>query len=404
MRQIKALFLALTLFMYAVSAAACTSTPPDYDDQYKSLTDYQYFYQSQGEPQHITAGEDGYYFLNANYIYYADKKTMKPVLLDNNPNSDCLRGSKPSDCNAYVDIQPAYPGFLSYYKGKLYTIQNQAGYEKTLTGAELIEISKDGAKRRSLLKLNSAPLAIAIHRGKVYYTLSEYDKKSNSNYQIMEMNLTGSRNKPRTVYKGNMPQGNIMDLLPYGKNLYFLEFYKDHYRTMRYDLESHSLSRMFGDDDSRNPWIVGISGQKMMLQLFNGNIEDQSNWGAYMSDLMGSIPQPLPIQRNFLSVFHWDGKYTFAYPAWGYLDQYAQYKEKYKDVKKEMTVYDKNGDPIQTVDITPLPVDYHLSPGDEHYMFIQYKPSGRQIVAIIDKSKLSSKDASMQTLIETNLP
>ncbi len=381
--------------------AGCSGTKMDYSNQFDPATDFQYYFQGQGEPQHITASETGYYFLNGNYIYYTDKDTINPVLLDNNPASDCLQvkvGQKPSNCNAYVDIELSYPGFLSYYGNKLYTIQNQAGYEKTLSGAELLEISKDGSKRKSLLKFNFAPLAIAIHRGTLYYTVRDYDKQSEVDYKIMKFELNGNFNKPKEIYQGKLPEGNIMDLIPYGKNLYFLEFYKNHYRTMRYDLQTEELSRMFTKDENLNPSIDGISNDKLMFRFFNGDIEDPNYWIPYISDLEGEDPVPLKIEQTFFPYTHWDGRYIFTRPVWGYTQQLG---EKYKDIPNEMKVYDDKLNVVDRFDLSFLPVDEHLLPGDDEYLFFQYNKGDLQTIRYLNKKELGTGKATIKTLIET---
>lgn len=396
------------MMMYAVAFCLIISigltgcqNAANYDNTYHSETDYPYMFHVQGAGQSIAASNNGYYFLNGNFIYYTDKTQMKPVLLDNRPDSDCLTATEPNqieNCNAYVKIED-YIGFLAYSEEKVYTIESTSLLGENNESAkrmELIERSKDGATRKSKLTFDFAPESIAIHRGIVYYSSRDYSKSSELDYQIKQFNLKSSSAKSKTIYNGELPEGHILDIIPYGKNVYFLESAKNMYRTMRYDIQNKEISRMFSDDDKDNPSIGGIFNNQLLFSYFYGDPDDEKAWIQYASDLEGNQIKALPIKTDFMQNLYASGKYIYVRPVWFYMSL-----EKYKHLKHEMAVYDEQYQPVDQLDLSFLPLDHQLVVGDDNYMFIKYQENNTSYLQYLNKAEIGSGNASFKPLIET---
>ncbi|MNO45928.1 hypothetical protein D3C76_362070 [compost metagenome] len=387
----------------ALIFTGCTTAPPDYSNEYNPDTDYQYFYHEQSVGIRTGASKDGYYFLNNNYIYYMDKKSMKPVLLDNRPDSDCLRkeGTNPiENCNAYVAQYAGDKDFLNYYNGKLYTIASSTVTEKDkqVDRAELIELSKDGTKRRKILTFEFIPQAIAIHRGVVYYSSMDYAANSDRKYQIKQLHLDQRSAKPEVIYEGTQDNGYIVDIIPYGKNVYILEMGTNLYHVLRYDIQDQTFTPLFDDDDNSNELIGGITNQKLIFTKFYGNPLDERSWSFYEANLEGEHVRTLPIKRDFLSQVYADNQFVYARTAWYYLT--PELAEGKSD-PNQMNVYDLNYELIDSFDVSFLPMNHTIFVGDDNYMFVHYAEDGKELIAVLDKSQIGAGKAAFHTLIET---
>ncbi|WP_114498276.1 hypothetical protein [Fontibacillus phaseoli] len=382
----------------------CAGTPADYSNEYNPDTDYQYFLHEQGPGIRIGASKDGYYFLNNKYIYYMDKTTMKPVLLDNRPDSDCLKKEDTNpieNCNAYVAQYAGPKDFLSYYNGKLYIIASDTVTErdKQVDRAQLLELSKDGTERRKILTFEFIPQAIAIHRGVVYYTSMDFDQNSDGKYQIMQFRLGQRSAKPEVIYEGTQEKGHITDMIPYGKNVYILEWGINMYRTLRYDIQDQTVTPMYDEDDENsNEGIAGIMDQKLLFDKFYGDPLDERSWHFYESNLEGEDVRTLPIKRDFMSSVYADQKHFFARTAWYYLTpELAEGRMN----PNQIDVYDLDYKLVDSIDVSFLPMDHTIITGDENNMFVHYGEDGKKIIAVLDKSQIGSGKAAFRTLIET---
>ena len=68
------LFIVIILYIGLMGCKADTN----FENSYNPETDYQYLYHRQGLLISMADSGDGYYFLNGQHIYYADKDDMKP--------------------------------------------------------------------------------------------------------------------------------------------------------------------------------------------------------------------------------------------------------------------------------------------------------------------------------------
>src|SRR5690606_14420552 len=141
--------------------------------------------------------EQGYYLLNGDYLYFIDKLSATPVLLDNRPDHECLVAQDGDNCNAYVSLLNQESVLLQLYKDHLYTIEYHFTTESKpsmngfFTGYfELVKRDPDGSNRKVLTSLRHATITGAgIHRGYLYYSVVDYDKDNNQKYQIFRQSL-----------------------------------------------------------------------------------------------------------------------------------------------------------------------------------------------------------------------
>lgn len=378
----------------------CKDGKMDLSNDYNPETDFPYLFRQQGSNLTIAPSSNGYYFLNENYLYYADKSTMKPVLLDNRPDSQCLKESKEDlgkNCLAYINMIGEQSSFLAYYKGKIYTLQMKPsleGDEKFVMKSELLQLSNDGTNRKSVFTFDTLPIALAIHRDRVYYVVQEYDKNSKLRYELRSFTL--SSNKSELIYKGVYSDGGIQDLFAYGKNLYFTEHGKNITKTMRYDIESKTVSPIFKDDKAIQSTLEGIANKRLLFSYFYGDIEDEKAKVLYSSDLEGNSVEKMPLNRDFLSNFYADGQHLYARPVWFYLTN-----DKYKSIPNTMTVYDSNGQTAGSIDVSAFPVDQSLIIGDDSFMFMSYKSEGKHYIKYLKKASIGQGNPVFEPFIET---
>jgi len=373
-------------------------------DTFESGSDHPYYFDGMGTP-FIAAGEEGYYFLSGNYIYYADRATMKPVLLENKPNSTCFSDDieqESQNCNAFVNLGDLQ-GFLAYGQGNLYTIEQKIELEKgkgIFKRYNFVRISKDGSVKKTILTIDDRPTTMIVHRGYLYYATKGFSQQSEGSYSLMRFPLDRSFAKPETLYEGSQQNGSIVYLTAYGNRLYFQDGGMNILREMTFDLRSKTASRILSDDDTVYPFLKSFSGDKLLFTYFYGDIEDPEAWKAHTANLDGSQIAELPFQPDFFSIFNMDDRYFYVRPDDVYLNV-DPYKEKYKHIINEMKVYDTQ---YRLVDSIPLPfkalTNNHIV-GDESYMFFYYDNGQTIEFSYLDKQDIGSGNATFQPLIST---
>src|SRR5690625_3643102 len=127
----------------------------------------------------MTASEQGYYILNGHIIYYMDKTSDKPIILDNRPNNECLSTTNWENCHAFVPLQHSNSYLFQFYEDKLYTIEYKLFGPQDFdsnnpigkTGEhELVSRDPNGENRKVLLTFPHEDFrAAAIHGGYFYY-------------------------------------------------------------------------------------------------------------------------------------------------------------------------------------------------------------------------------------------
>lgn len=330
MKRLGFIFLNVTLVL-ALLIGCSNSDSALGGDEYIEETDYPYNFHPESSQGGITPSDQGYYLLNGNYIYYMDKDSTSPVLLDNRPNNECLKENAFQNCNAFVSLRPNSTLF-QFYQGNLYTIEYNYGAknENPTNGFkngvyELVKRDPDGTQREVLRTFLNANLVQAvIHRGYLYYIVEDYDKDKTLIYQILRHSLRKITKEPEVIFAGTNKEGGISRLVPYGTHLYFLEWPGNGmFQVMRYDLTSEETSVLWDQKDGGYPNIEGIHNKKLYHWYYYYNnretktsdITDKRGLKIYTSDLDGSHIQETAIQASsIISKVFVDDDYIYVRP------------------------------------------------------------------------------------------
>jgi len=384
-------------------------------------TDYQYYFHWQGSGQLIAASEDGYYMLNGSYLYYMDKKSMEPILLENNPNNDCTPNSAthvPRNCNAFVrtDGDSVATATISYYKNNLYLVERIERSDKDAFNDKqfaLIRMDKDGTNRKVLRKFDAEPLPVVIHRDQIYYVNNLMTVDQVVTPSVLSVPLANPDKEAVIVYTLN-PGHTINDLTAYGNTLYFMDSGSNIFRTIGYDIIKHETNILFTDDEGNlsvsgipeiklshsskgGVAIYGIYGSRIFSNIYPGDPKDPASWRIYNSDLDGQDVSIVPVNLPLISWAYADQRYFYLNPV-----SWLIKSPDYADIAQEMVVYDWDYKEVNRVDISMLT---NYSPGligDERYMFFQATDSDTQRIYVLDKSQLNVRGgAKLKLLMET---
>ena len=74
--------------------------------------------------------------------------------------------------------------------------------------------------------------------------------------------------------------------------------------------------------------------------------------------------------------------------------------EDYSDFTRTITVYDKKGNKIDCIDVTGVDEYSYFIGGDERYMFVRGEDIEGAYIKYIDKSKIGTGNAKLETLFE----
>jgi hypothetical protein len=395
MKKLKFSSIIFFLFTTVLVLASCGNKKIT-EDSYVSGQDYQYMYFTQAYNSHMVEGKDGYYFFSGNYLYYADKKTMKPVIMCNKPN--CLHDMetdprKTINCNAF--FESGNGTFLAYYDGELYTISNIITKEKR--GSELIKLSADGTKRKSILEFSSEPTSLAIHRGKIYYTQIAYDKNQKANYKISEVDLKKLNAKPEDIYIGNLEGGTIQKLLAYGNSLYFMERSNKgniSSRTMRYDILSKKTNSLLMDEEKNKEGFtyptIYDNNLWYFKRIFNLDYSVRES-KLYESDLKGEN-QKESFKIDYFCNALSDGNYLYLKDVFV---EGGRPKE-----KRSLDVLDNSGKVINSIDIASLSDDHKVICGGDDHLFIENYTEDLYQIFYLDKKQFGSGKLEMKPFFE----
>lgn len=404
-------FLLAVFFSMTILLMACTADEPNYESIelensiYNPKTDYQYYLHQQLYNQRITEAEHGYYMLNGSYIYYMDKETMEPILLDNNPNNDCNPSSVEQqvvNCNAYVELGNMHWGFISYYKDELYVISGSPSKEKDTFNQmqyELIKMQKDGTSRKRVRVFEDIPTTIAIHRDHLYFS----DKGENDKGIVVEravsVPIDAPDSEPTVLYSSEYNDLRYTDIIPYGNQVYITEMGRNMYQTIRYDLEQERWHILYENEEG-NAGVTSRINDLLFYSLFTGDARDERSWKAYVSNLTGEEARELPIKFNSLNRIYTDVRYIYLEPnIWYTRDE--QYQDLFGDIKDEVLVYDWAYQHVHSIDISIVPRSYNLINGNTDYMFLRTLEGNAEKLYYLDKSQIASKKAQFKLLIET---
>lgn len=393
---------------------SCSISEPTYDDEYNANTDFPYYFHSEGmNESRIAASDQGYYMLNGHLLYYMDKDDAEPVLLDNRPDNECLTSGNGENCNAYVSLFLWASPLLQYYQDYLYTIEYRH-YDDMKEVSEndfkegeyqLVRRDPDGNNRKVLRTFSNANISEAsIHRGYLYYAVEDRDKNNELTYQMQRLSLKKLSKDPEVLYTGEEIEGSLASIIPYGSQIYFLEWPQEgYYHMKRYDLNDHSVSTLLDiREDGGYPDIKAIHNDRiyfgyayLVLKGDTYEATDERSLKTYTAKLDGSDIREENIQTSeVLPEIYVDDDYAYVRPHW------VELRILNSDVPDEMNVF-QDGELVDVIDTSSLSSEHELYPGDDRYMFVYYMAEDEHVIQILDKRDIILGKAQFKTLIET---
>lgn len=393
MKHLKFIIIILILFSISICTLIGCKNKELTQNYYINGKDYQYMYFTQGFTSNIAESKNGYYFLSGQYLYYADKKTMKPVILCNKPN--CLHDketdpTKITNCDAFVGTLQEQ--FLAYYDGSLYTLSTI--YKEKPIKYELIKLSEDGTNRKSILQFDSLPSSIVIHRGKVYYSIVNYDKNQKSNCKMYEFNLDKVNSKSNEIYVCKLDNGNVQDLYCYGNSLFFREYSnsKPIDRCIRYDLITKKINRLFTTDDNSSA-VYAVFKNKIYYSLATQDSSGNINEGNYyVCDLDGKNSKEA-FGTNYIDTVLSDQHSLYIY------DQ-AYCKNPRNKEEQSLSIIDTNGKIINSTKTGTLGKNTTIICGGDSHLFISTFSDNKYKIFYADKKQFTSGNIELKPFFE----
>lgn len=305
------------------------------DDQY-------YFTKQIASGLSMAESEDGYYFISGtenSYLYFLDKKTMQVQILCNKP--DCLHADEPDPkkityCNAFLNITNAN---IIYYGQKLYLLDSFSGIN---SGYGLYQASLDGTQRKKIYTFKVQPTCLIIHRGYIYYTtadnatMSENEETTATKSELYRINLSDLNKKPELIYKIDGFEANISRLIGYKNTVYFSYTY----------FQDSSLQSYTGALMDYNI----INSKVAMVKQDVGNYSICGDYFAYY--WAGKIYRCNMDGTNEILLDHVTG-IPLSCKNYILTDTFNK-KISDKIAKRQLIVYDLNGEKITSVDIDTI--------------------------------------------------
>lgn len=388
----------LSLLFLIVVTGCSRSEYPD-DDNFHERWDYPLNFRIQGPGLLMTASENGYYFVNGDFIYYMDKESKKPVLLDNRPDHRCMNEPDSSNCYAFIQTKDGdRPALIQYYDSKLYVLESYWDTKSERSMFDMVwklsRMDPDGKNRKTFKIFDSKPNYVAIHRGYLYYSMMSADKDNIQTTKVVRLQMEG-KHKEEVIYEKTGLGAEITDIIPYGQQIYLNSWSDKGYEILRYDLETKEVNAIADrKDDGGSNFLQDINGQNLYFSYFYGIVEDERNREVYSSNLRGEQINQLKLDDPLaLSVFYKDDLYSYFRPLFAYA------KDLPEGTPYELEIY-KDNEIIHRVNLTNLPKMNFTIPGDEKYMFLWYEDNENKGFMILDKSQIESGKAKFEPLLE----
>ncbi|WCF08609.1 hypothetical protein NDS46_01425 [Paenibacillus thiaminolyticus] len=399
MKKYNSLILLLWLLLLV---AGCSKKSFPEDNEYRLEWDYPFMYHKQGYGLKITRSDKGYYFLREQLIYYMDKESTNPIVLDNRPDHQCMDNPNTDNCSAFVQFTSSEPPqFLQYYDSHLYVLENywdreskRSRFDTTWT---LVRLDPDGKNRKVIKTFEAAPRSLAIHRGYLYYSTTDGNKESDLEVNVFKASLDNLKQDPELIYHASDQVNEITDIIPYGTQLYWLVFNEKGYETQRYDLQSGQVTTLWDRGDGGLSSLRNIANNRLYFSYFYGDPLDKRTHKKYSSDLEGNHIEEVKVDHPpIISYIYRDSLYTYIQPIGGYVHEYAP------DVPVQLSIFKDNA-LIHQVDLSPFSKHIEMVPGDDRYMFAYNEQSDKSSILYLDKREIESGQAKLKPLLETKL-
>lgn len=392
----KKMFVILTIVFSSFIMISCGGDK-DLGDGYIEGQDAQYMFLQNPHNRYIAKGEEGYYFINGMYLYYADSNNMKPVILCNKPN--CLHDKetdayKKYECNAYVGSELT-TNMLTIYDGKIYFdgVNMEDNFNKYIFSLDL-----DGSNKKAIYKVVDSITSMVIHRGKLYYSTTESNVKPGEDdigqnlSKLMEMNLSNPSKEAKTLREFENITGGIQGIVPLGNRIYFLEYgfngedeeFESNLRIYNIQDETFSEVEVNVEDFSR----MGYNGIFEDKIIYNpivkvGEIEENYPY-LYSSDLNGKNSEVF-YDEKIDDIFYTDDKYI-------YLDNLEE--------DRRLKVIDEKGSLIENINISEINRNFRFIGSDGEKMFIKYEDEEKAYIKYIDVKDVGNGKTKIKDFFE----
>ncbi|RJG26553.1 hypothetical protein [Paenibacillus thiaminolyticus] len=395
-------YISFTLLLCLILASGCSSKTFPGDNEYHLDWDYPFMFHEQGYGLKITRSETGYYFLHQQLIYYMDKESTKPILLDNRPDNQCMDIPTTENCFAFVPFSSSNPPqFLQYYDTHLYVLESyldreskRSRFDNTWT---LVRLDPDGQNRKVIKAFEAAPRSLAIHRGFLYYTTTDGSRENDLELNVFKASLDNLKQDPELIYHASDKVNEITDIIPYGTQLYWLVFNEKGYETQRYDLQSGQVTTLWDRGDGGLSSLRSIANNRLYFSYFYGDPLDKRTHKKYSSDLEGKDIEEVTIDHPpIISYIYKDSSYTYIQPIGGYVHAYAP------DIPVQLSIF-KDNTLVHKIDFSPFSKHIEMVPGDDRYMFAHNEQSDKSSILYLDKREIESGQATLKPLLETKL-
>jgi hypothetical protein len=395
-------FTAMLVIFWILSG--CTSAPANLGDTYLLGQDDQYYFEKNAQAQSMAETKDGYYFFSGPasvFLYYMDKKTMKPVILCNKPNclhTDETDSFKVMDCNACMY---EYNLNLVYYNENLYVGGN------SLTSVDNIysiyQVSLDGTQRKKIYTFKNIPDRWIIHRGYIYFTIDDnaiiqgQEANTKTTCKLYRLDMSHINSTPTLLYETNGVYERTLRLLGYQNGVYWLTI----------GFEDGSMTKVSGIAIKYNiiDEKADVFGNNIIyLSACNGKLIVRCDDGKmYMSNQDGSDKKEIGKIGNG-GFIYCDGVnyiYCDTLPM-AFNEQGGSQGNKNL---RSLLVYNMQGKLVNTINIAPLGKDMCYGGNDEFFFIPDNRSTSNEFGAIkklytIDENKIDSTDAAIEEVFE----
>ena len=401
MKKNPLVFLIITVVLFI---SGCSSAEEELPDTYVEGSDFQYMYLGMSNFPLVQKGEEGYYFLWNNFIYYYDER--QEIIVPLCSKADCLHDQETDQekleaCNAYIDC--LVDTGIAYSDGNIYCVEMGTGREPSV----LYRVSSDGSRKEKLYEWKEEGRQLVhwiVHRDVLYYTVNSYsvnDEEIEDYYAFCCIPLSGrSKLKEKQIYEPESGVDIVAFGTPtaYGNHIYFslignregwdgsdetgLDYIYN--KTFVYDIRTDEIAEITLPDQAASETIGGVAfwKDKIIFTPFDGKRGYLADGDWYIAELDGSDPQILLTTKQGYNLFS-DGKYLYL--------SNANMNQLGKDESPKLyRVYDEDMEEIDTFTTDDLtPADFAIGNPEKCYR-VYYTDDGEFGLTCWDKSVIGS--------------
>lgn len=385
----KSFFLIIFACLLLSGCANTVSYPMD--DGYHFETDAQYMLFPSGMERVFAQSEEGYYFDmligSKVFMFFADKKNMKPVPVCNKPN--CLHYEETDEerrnlCTANI------PGLLSratlfFNNGQLYIPEYNGPNEIVL-----MQYAPDGSSKKQFVSLGgeeSFGNCMVFHRGYFYVEINSLDEEQNAVSRIWKYSVDNPGKKRECIFETVSEGGYIMDLQAFGGRLYFFVFADGAKKLYTLELSNNKVEKICDIADVNDAGgQLSILNNQLLFKL-NHKAPDKAlqelSATMYTADLDGGNVQKW--RDSFYCNFVADGQYVY------------EWDDPLEGVTPCVRIYDVSGNLLVNYNLAEKHIPcmtVYATPGEHVFLF---HPKS---IYYFSKSEISSGIISPKLLME----